>query len=155
MKLRAIVCLAANGVIGNAGALPWNVPEDMRHFKELTMGHALIVGRKSYMGPLAGRKLVVLSRKGFSAPEGIEIAKTKEEALKIALSADPEPFVIGGAEVYKMFEPEISDIYLTRLNKEFEGDTLFSISLDGWKKTEERAFSEGTFETWLKVQRMR
>ena len=155
MKLRAIVCAAANGVIGNAGALPWNVPEDMRHFKKLTMGHALIMGRKSYMGPLIGRKLVVLSRKGFSAPEGIEIAKTKEEALKIALSADPEPFVIGGAEVYKMFEPEISEIYLTRLNKEFEGDTLFSISLDGWEKTEERAFSEGTFETWLKVQRMR
>ncbi|MBR4820931.1 dihydrofolate reductase [bacterium] len=155
MKLRAIVCAAANGVIGNAGALPWNVPEDMRHFKELTMGHALIVGRKSYMGPLAGRKLVVLSRKGFSAPEGIEIAKTKEEALKIALSADPEPFVIGGAEVYKMFEPEISDIYLTRLNKEFEGDTLFPISLDSWEKISERAFSEGTFETWVKGQRMR
>ena len=155
MKLRAIVCLAANGVIGNAGTLPWNVPEDMRHFKELTMGHALIVGRKSYMGPLTGRKLVVLSRKGFSAPEGIEIASSKEEALKIALSADPEPFVIGGAEVYKMFEPEISDIYLTRLNKEFEGDTLFPISLDSWEKISERAFSEGTFETWVKGQRMR
>lgn len=155
MKLRAIVCVAANGVIGNAGALPWNVPEDMRHFKKLTMGHALIVGRKSYMGPLAGRKLVVLSRKGFSAPEGIEIAKTKEEALKTALSADPEPFVIGGAEVYKMFEPEISDIYLTRLNKEFEGDTLFPISLDSWEKISERAFPEGTFETWVKGQRMR
>ncbi len=155
MKLRAIVCLAANGVIGNAGALPWNVPEDMRHFKELTMGHALIVGRKSYMGPLTGRKLVVLSRKGFSAPKGIEIAKTKDEALKIALSADPEPFVIGGAEVYKMFEPEISDIYLTRLNKEFEGDTLFPISLDSWEKISERAFPEGTFETWVKGQRMR
>ena len=155
MKLRAIVCLAANGVIGNAGALPWNVPEDMRHFKKLTMGHALIVGRKSYMGPLAGRKLVVLSRKGFSAPEGIEIAKTKEEALKIALSADPEPFVIGGAEVYKLFEQEIGEIYLTRLNKEFEGDTLFPIVLDSWEKTSERAFSEGTFETWAKGQRMR
>ena len=155
MKLQAIVCAAANGVIGNAGALPWNVPEDMRHFKELTMGHALIVGRKSYMGPLIGRKLVVLSRKGFSAPEGIEIAKTKEEALKIALSADPEPFVIGGAEIYKMFEPEISEIYLTRLNSDYPGDTLFPISLDGWEKTEERAFSEGTFETWVKGQRMR
>ena len=153
--LQAIACVAANGVIGKAGALPWNVSEDMRHFKELTMGHALILGRKSYMGPLVGRKLVVLSRKGFSAPEGIEIAKTKEEALKIALSADPEPFVIGGAEVYKMFEPEISEIYLTRLNKEFEGDTLFPISLDGWEKTSERAFPEGTFETLVKAQRMR
>lgn len=155
MKLQAIVCAAANGVIGNAGALPWNVPEDMRHFKELTMGHALIVGRKSYMGPLAGRKLVVLSRKGFSAPEGIEIAKTKEEALKTALSADPEPFVIGGAEIYKIFEPDISEIYLTRLNSDYPGDTLFPISLDGWEKTEDRAFSEGTFETWVKGQRMR
>lgn len=155
MKLRAVACVAANGVIGRAGYLPWNVPEDMARFKELTMGHALIVGRKSYMGPLVGRKLVILSRKGFSAPEGIEIAKTKEEALKIALSADPEPFVIGGAEVYKLFEQEIGEIYLTRLNKEFEGDTLFPIVLDSWEKTSERAFSEGTFETWVKVQRMR
>lgn len=155
MKLRAVACVAANGVIGRAGYLPWNVPEDMARFKELTMGHALIVGRKSYMGPLVGRKLVILSRKGFSAPEGIEIAKTKEEALKIALSADPEPFVIGGAEVYKLFEQEIGEIYLTRLNKEFEGDTLFPIDLKGWEKTEESAFPEGVFETWVKVQRMR
>lgn len=155
MKLRAVACVAANGVIGRAGSLPWNVPEDMARFKELTMGHALIVGRKSYTGPLVGRKLVILSRKGFPAPEGIEIAKTKEEALKIALSADPEPFVIGGAEVYKLFEQEIGEIYLTRLNKEFEGDTLFPIDLKGWEKTEESAFPEGVFETWVKVQRMR
>lgn len=155
MKLRAVACVAANGVIGRAGYLPWNVPEDMARFKELTMGHALIVGRKSYMGPLVGRKLVILSRKGFSAPEGIEIAKTKEEALKIALSADPEPFVIGGAEIYKLFEPETSVIYLTRLKKEYSGDTLFPIDLRGWEKTEESAFPEGVFETWVKAQRMR
>jgi len=155
MKLRAVACVAANGVIGRAGSLPWNVPEDMARFKKLTMGHTLILGRKSYMGPLVGRKLVILSRKGFSAPDGIQIAKTKEEALKIALSTDPEPFVIGGAEVYKLFEQEIGEIYLTRLNKEFEGDTLFPIVLDGWKKISERAFSEGTFETWAKAQRMR
>ena len=153
--LRAVACVAANGVIGRAGSLPWNVPEDMARFKELTMGHALIVGRKSYMGPLVGRKLVILSRKGFPAPEGIETASSKEEALKIALSTDPEPFVIGGAEIYKLFEQEISEIYLTRLTKDYPGDTLFPISFDGWEKTEERAFSEGTFETWAKAQRMR
>lgn len=155
MKLRAIACVAGNGVIGKAGALPWNVPLDMARFKKLTMGHALILGRKSYMGPLTGRKLVVLSRRGFSAPEGIEIASSKEEALKTALGADPEPFVIGGAEIYKLFEPETSVIYLTRLKKEYSGDTLFPIDLKGWEKTEESAFPEGVFETWLKVQRMR
>ncbi len=155
MKLRAIACMAGNGVIGKAGALPWNVPLDMARFRELTMGHALILGRKSYMGPLTGRKLIVLSRRGFSAPEGIEIASSKEEALKIALGADPEPFVIGGAEIYKLFEPETSVIYLTRLKKEYSGDTLFPIDLKGWEKTEESAFPEGVFETWLKVQRMR
>jgi len=153
--LQAIACVAKNGVIGSGGALPWNVPEDMRRFKELTMGHALILGRKSYMGPLTGRKLVVLSRKGFSVPEGIEIAKTKEEALKIALSFDPSPFVIGGAEIYKLFEPELGLIYLTRLSDEYAGDVVFPIVLDGWKRTEERAFSAGTFETWERVQRMR
>ena len=153
--LRAIACVAANGVIGRAGSLPWNVPEDMARFKKLTMGHTLILGRKSYMGPLVGRKLVILSRKGFSAPEGIETASSKEEALKIALSTDPEPFVIGGAEIYKLFEQEISEIYLTRLNKEFAGDTLFPIAVDSWEKISERAFSEGTFETWAKDQRMR
>ena len=155
MKLRAVACIAKNGVIGSGGRLPWNVPQDMAHFKELTMGHALIVGRKSYMGPLPGRKLVVLSRKGFSAQECIETAHTKEEALKIALALDPKPFVIGGAEVYKLFEPETSVIYLTRLNEEYLGDVIFPIDLKGWEKTEERAFSEGTFETWEKIQRMR
>ena len=155
MKLRAVACVAKNGVIGKAGSLPWNIPEDMAHFKELTMGHALILGRKSYMGPLPGRKLVALSRGGFSAPEGIEIAHTKEEALKIALALDPEPFVIGGAEIYKLFEPEINVFFLTRLNKEYSGDVIFPIDLKGWEKTEKRAFSEGTFETWEKIQRMR
>ena len=155
MKLRAVACVAKNGVIGKAGSLPWNIPEDMARFKELTMGHALILGRKSYMGPLVGRKLVVLSRKGFLAPEGIETAHTKEEALKIALAQDSEPFVIGGAEIYKLFEPEISVIYLTRLNEEYSGDTLFPINLKSWVKKEDRAFSEGTFETWAKDQRMR
>jgi len=155
MKLKAVACVAKNGVIGKAGSLPWNIPEDMARFKELTMGHALILGRKSYMGPLVGRKLVVLSRKGFLAPEGIEIAHTKEEALKIALAQDSEPFVIGGAEIYKLFEPEISVIYLTRLNEEYSGDTLFPINLKSWVKKEDRAFSEGTFETWVKDQRMR
>ena len=151
MKLRAVACVAKNGVIGRAGSLPWNVPEDMARFKELTMGHALILGRKSYMGPLVGRKLVVLSRKGFLSPEGIETAHTKEEALKIALAQDSEPFVIGGAEIYKLFEPEISVIYLTRLYEEYSGDTLFPIELKGWAKKEEREFSQGTFETWEKL----
>ena len=155
MKLKAIACIAKNGVIGCGGRLPWNVPQDMAHFKELTMGHALIVGRKSYVGPLPGRKLVVLSRKGFSAPKGIETAHTKEEALKIALALDPEPLVIGGAEIYKLFQPETSVIYLTRLNEEYLGDVIFPIDLKGWEKTEERAFTEGTFETWEKIQRMR
>jgi dihydrofolate reductase len=148
--LQAIACVAKNGVIGKNGALPWNVPEDMARFKKLTMGHALILGRKSYMGPLTGRKLVVLSRKGFSAAEGIETAKTKEEALKIALSVDPSPFVIGGAEIYKLFEPEIDLLYLTRLREEHEGDVVLPLALENWRKIEERAFSAGTFETWEK-----
>ena len=75
--------------------------------------------------------------------------------FKIALALDPEPFVIGGAEVYKLFEPEINVFFLTRLNKEYSGDVIFPIDLKGWEKTEERAFSEGTFETWEKIQRMR
>lgn len=146
--LRAVACVAANGVIGKAGSLPWNVPEDMRRFKELTMGHALILGRNSYMGPLVGRKLVVLSRRGFSVPEGIEIAKTKEEALKTAFSFDPEPFVIGGAEIYKLFEPELGLLYLTRLDEEYEGDVVFPIDLGNWRKKEALPFEKGVFETW-------
>ena len=149
--LRAVACVAANGVIGKAGSLPWNVPEDMRRFKELTMGHALILGRNSYMGPLVGRKLVVLSRRGFSVPEGIEIAKTKEEALKTAFSFDPEPFVIGGAEIYKLFEPELGLVYLTRLDEEYEGDVFFPIELGHWRKKESLPFEKGVFETWEKV----
>ena len=149
--LQAIACAAKNGVIGRNGDLPWKVPEDMARFKELTMGHALILGRKSYMGPLAGRRLVILSRKGFSAPEGVEIAKTKEEALKIAFSFDHSPFVIGGAEIYKLFEPELGLVYLTRLDEEYEGDVFFPIDLGNWRKKESLPFEKGVFETWEKV----
>ncbi|MBO7436128.1 dihydrofolate reductase [bacterium] len=153
MKLQAVVCAAANGVIGSTGSLPWNVPEDMARFKALTMGHALILGRKSYMGPLIGRRLVVLSRKGFSAAEGIEIAKTKEEALKIALSADPEPFVIGGAEIYKLFEKEIRSFYVTRLKKAYPGDVFFPLEFkeEQWELKGREEFSAGFFERWERI----
>ncbi|MBR5900744.1 dihydrofolate reductase [bacterium] len=154
MKLKAVACVAKNGVIGRAGSLPWNVPEDMARFKELTMGHALILGRKSYMGPLPGRKLVVLSRKGFSAPEGIETSHTKEEALKTALALDPKPFVIGGAEIYKLFEDEIKTFYITRLKKEYSGDVFFPFEMreDKWQLKSREEFAEGFFEIWEKKQ---
>ena len=154
MTLNAIVCVAANNCIGCGGRLPWNVPLDMAHFKALTMGHALIVGRKSYMGPLPGRKLIVLSRKGFSAPKGIETAHSKEEALKIAFALDPDPFVIGGAEVYKLFEDEIKTFHITRLKKEYLGDVFFPLEMreEKWRLKSREEFSEGFFETWEKKQ---
>ena len=154
MTLNAIVCVAANNCIGRGGRLPWNVPLDMAHFKALTMGHALIVGRKSCMGPLPGRKLIVLSRKGFSAQKGIETAHTKEEALKTAFALDPEPFVIGGAEVYKLFEDEIKTFHITRLKKEYLGDVFFPLEMreEKWRLKSREEFSEGFFETWEKKQ---
>ena len=125
-ELWLIAAVAENNVIGNGNALPWRIPEDLAHFKTLTLGHAMIMGRKTYESigkPLPGRTTVVLTRRAGFSPEGVVIARDRDEAIEVAPGHDV--FVVGGAEIYALFLPIASRIYLTRVHASFPGDTTF------------------------------
>lgn len=121
-----IVAVAANGVIGREGALPWHLPADLRRFKALTMGKPMIMGRKTFEslpGLLPGRRHIVLTRDLDWTEEGAEVARSPEEA--IALANAPHIAVIGGAEIYRAFLPHADRIEWTEVQAEPEGETRF------------------------------
>jgi dihydrofolate reductase len=114
-------------VIGHQGKLPWHLPADLQRFKKLTMGHHIIMGRKTWESigrPLPGRTIIVITRNAnYSAP-GAVLAASLHEALTLA-RLDPEPFVIGGAEIFREALPRATRIYLTKILAEYDGDTWF------------------------------
>lgn len=121
----AIAAMAANRVIGQAGALPWHCPEDFKWFKETTMGHVLLMGRKTFESigrPLPGRETWVLTRGSWERP-GTRVVRSVEEAWR--LSVGRQVFVAGGAEVYQATMPWCREILLTRFKRAFEGDAWF------------------------------
>jgi dihydrofolate reductase len=136
MKVSMIVAASANNVIGDDGSLPWHLSEDLRRFKEITMGKPMIMGRLTYESigkALPGRRSIVLTRQADYKPEGVEVVSTPEAALKLAGDAD-EVMVIGGGEIYRQFLPMTDRIYLTRVHTEFDGDTFFpEIREDEWR----------------------
>jgi dihydrofolate reductase len=149
MRVSLIAAVAANGVIGRDNDLPWHLPADLRWFQTLTMGHTLVMGRRtweSFAHPLPGRRIVVLTRlrdwqpEGFSeGAEGVEAAASLDEALARAREAgDTEAFVAGGTEVFREALPRADRIYLTRVEAEVPGDTYFhDFDVAGWKIVEE------------------
>ena len=132
-----IVAISSNGVIGRDGDLPWHLPADLRHFKKTTMGHHLIIGRATWdeVGkPLPGRIMVVVTRNRSFNVDGVLVAHSVEEALSLVRN-DDEPFIGGGAEIYRQaLEAGMVDrLYITRVHTEVEGDTFFpSIDLGKW-----------------------
>lgn len=126
-RLSLIAALAANGVIGAGNALPWRLPEDLKRFKALTLGHPVIMGRKTFESigrPLPGRRNIVLSRRPEYFAAGCIVAHDLESALAAAGDAD-ELFVIGGGELYREALPLADRIYLTIVHGEAQGDVLF------------------------------
>lgn len=124
--LALIVALARNRGIGLRGALPWHVPEDLKRFKALTLGHALLMGRKTHESigrALPGRRNVVITR-GGGPFAGCETAPSLEAALDL-VQGDPMPFVIGGAQLYLEALPRVTHLFLTRLERDVEADTFF------------------------------
>ena len=121
-----VAAVAANNVIGNGNALPWRIPDDLAHFKKLTLGHTLVMGRKTFDSigkPLPGRTTVVITRRNDFAVPGVLVAHDREEA--IVLAEGSPVFVVGGAEIYRLFLPIASKLILTRVEGAFEGDTYF------------------------------
>lgn len=126
--LTLVVAIGEGNVIGNRGELPWRIPEDLRHFKNVTMGHAVIMGRKTHASigrPLPGRRNIVVSRNPQYRAEGCEVVASLEEALVRARTTDDEPCVIGGGAIYEEALPLATRIHLTEVKRSVEGDTFF------------------------------
>jgi dihydrofolate reductase len=131
-----IVAVSANNVIGANAGLPWRLQEDLRRFKEITMGKPMIMGRLTFESigkALPGRRSIVITRQVDYQREGIEVVATPDAALELAGDVD-EVTIIGGGEVYEQFLPMTDRIYLTRVHAEFDGDTFFpEINEDEWR----------------------
>ena len=139
MRLSAIVAMATNRCIGRDNTLPWRLPADLKRFKQLTLGHTLIMGRKTYESigrPLPGRTMVVVTRQKDYAPEGVKVVHSVDEALALA-RGDSEVFIAGGAELYAQTMDRVERLYLTRIERAFPGDTYFpEVDLSGWRLIE-------------------
>ena len=140
--LALILAVARNGVIGKAGDLPWHLPEDLSHFKRTTSGHAIIMGRKTYDSigrPLPKRRNIVVTRQTELEIIGCERAASLDEAIALARTSDPCPFIIGGASLYEEALPIATEIHLTTVDEDVEGDVFFEQDLSAFEETECRA----------------
>ena len=127
MTISIIAALASNNVIGRGNQMPWHLSADLKRFKALTMGHHLVMGRKTFESigrPLPGRTTVVVTRRGdFSAPE-VVVAASLDAALDLA-RGDGEVFIAGGADIYEQMIHRADRMYLTRVHADVEGDAFF------------------------------
>lgn len=143
MLLSIIVALSDNRVIGAGNQLPWRLSADLKRVKALTMGHHLIMGRKTYESigrPLPGRTNVIITRNSSYAPEGCVVADSLPAALESAAS-DSEVFVFGGGEIFREALPLVKRIYLTHVHCQIEGDTHFpELNPTEWREVERQDF---------------
>ncbi len=148
MRLSAIVAAASNRVIGAGNQLPWRLSADLARFKRLTMGHTLVMGRKTFESigrPLPGRTFIVVTRQRDYAPQGVTVAHSVDEALTLAgARGDDEVFIAGGADLYAQTMDRWDRLYLTRIARDFPGDTFFpEVDLSGWRLVEQEHHPEG------------
>ena len=144
--LALIAAVAANGVIGRDGKLPWHLPEDLRRFRALTTGHAIIMGRRTWEtlphALPARENIVVTRRQGYRAP-GASVASSLEDALRRVTYAPP-PFVIGGGELYRAALPCAQRAFITEIARAFEGDATFpALDRREWVETAREAGTHG------------
>lgn len=141
MMISLVLAVSENGVIGKDNTMPWHLPADLKHFKRVTLGHTIIMGRKTYDSigkPLPRRRNLVITRNQDWKAEGAEVFHSLEDAIA-ACEGEEEVFVIGGATIYQQaLDADLVDrIYLTRIHEDFEGDTFFKLPEEGqWRETE-------------------
>lgn len=134
MKISLIAAMAHHRVIGKNNQLPWHLPADLKHFKVLTTGKTVVMGRKTFEAigkPLPNRKNIVLTRDIHWGSDGVTVVHSWEQALEMCNNAE-EVMVIGGAQLYEQLLPKASQLYLTMIDAEIEGDSYFP----EWKATE-------------------
>lgn len=163
MRLSLIVAMTPSGVIGREGDLPWRLSADLRRFKALTMGHCLLMGRRTWdsLGrPLPGRRSIVITRQAdFRPPAEVLVAHSLDEAVALA-AADDQPFVIGGGEIYRQALPRVARMYVTWVEADVPGDTYFPAwNRDDWRRSESHAHSadakneyDYTFATYDRIR---
>jgi dihydrofolate reductase len=134
-----VAAVADNGVIGNDGAIPWHIPADFAHFKALTLGHVLVMGRATYDSigrPLPGRTTIVLTRDTGWSADGVLVARSLDDAMALAAGLDGEVFVAGGAAVYADALDRADAQVLTEVHLRPEGDTHYpAFDRDHWSET--------------------
>lgn len=137
MRLSIIVAATDEGVIGKTGGMPWYLPADLAHFKEITMGRPIIMGRithESIGKALPGRRnIVITANKNYQPAEGAEVVGSLDEALGLTKGED-EAFVIGGQSIYEQALPKAQRIYLTRIHANLDGDKFFKYNPSDWKE---------------------
>ncbi len=137
MKLRAIAAMSLNRVIGAGNKIPWHLPEDFKWFKQMTTGHVIVMGRKTFESigkPLPNRETMVLSRSAFTHP-GARTIQSLDEVSK--QGGDREVFICGGAQIYAQALPLCSDLYLTLVKRTVDGDAFFPPFEDQFELVEE------------------
>ncbi|HAS41962.1 MAG TPA: diacylglycerol kinase [Microscillaceae bacterium] len=133
MKISIVVAVAENGVIGKNNQLPWRLSSDLKHFKKLTTGHAVLMGRKTYESigrPLPKRTNLIVTRNQAYQAAGCEVFTSIDQALEFAQkSNETEVFIIGGAQIYQQILPKVDTVYLTKVKAEVVGDAYFDLRL--------------------------
>ena len=138
MRLTAVVAATENDVIGRDNGMPWHLPADLKHFKDVTLGKPVLMGRRTYEAigrPLPGRRNLVLSRDAEFRAAGVEVVHTLEEAITAAGDV-PELMIIGGAALYALALPRTGRVHLTRLHMTVDGDAFFPLLPHSeWRET--------------------
>lgn len=152
-----VVAATRNGVIGKGGTIPWRLPEDMKRFKTLTLGHTVVMGRKTWDSlppknrPLPGRRNIVVTRDPNWGAEG-----AKATTLEAALQGADDIFVIGGGEIYRAALPLADRIELTEVHRDFEGDAVFAFDRARWREVarEDRQTADGLAYSFVTLERI-
>jgi dihydrofolate reductase len=157
MTLSLLVAVARNGVIGLDGAIPWRLPADLKRVKATTMGHVLVMGRRTYESigrPLPGRTTVVVTatpewQPAGELPQSLLIATSLEEALALAGTIDDDIFIFGGARLYAEALPIAERLLVTWVDADPPGDTFFpTVEWSGWDEVHREPFDGGTWSTY-------
>lgn len=161
--INIVVAKASNNVIGAKNDLIWHLPNDLKHFKNLTSGHPIIMGRKTYESlgrPLPNRTNIVVTRDSNWTADGIVKVNSLEKAIDSALKIDEDIYIIGGGNIYKQAMEFTDILYITEVHHEFDGDTYFpEIDTDDWEEIERENFKKDekhpfaySFVTYKKVK---
>ena len=149
MKLHLIYARARNGTIGKDGQMPWHLPEDLAHFKRVTLGQPVIMGRKTWdslparFRPLPGRVNIVITRQADWQAEGALRATSIENAMRLCGDA-PDAWIMGGAEIYRQAEPLASTAIVTEIDADFEGDAFAPTLASDWQEVQREAHTSAS-----------